>query len=593
MAKHKTHPHKIRRMSVEDQAAAWALYYTNGASSEVIAKQLGFSGPAIRMFLKRKGGTIRGACEAHRTKAINEQAFDVLTPESSYWLGVLMTDGCIQDPEADSSPCLSITWHMDDKAHLEAFDTFMGGGGRVREKVRKDGRVYADWGARSVKIADTLKTYGIVPRKTKSACPPDSLKNNRDFWRGCWDGDGEVDEGNNCPALSLIGSFPLVQAFCDYFGKICPEYPLNPRPTKHTSCTAYINLYGHGAMVLLRTIYEGATVAMPRKMEKAVRMLEKYKDKNFRILKTDIHQRTTFPYVYTDMLKATEDFGKLKALNPATLVQTLVKGDVSAVETAIITKSRVGMYASHFFHEEVRMNARGRGKQSPMRVWADEVMRQKIIDEAENRKHSNIRASMSANCQPCWGFMPAVAKAVYQHFGAKRILDPCAGWGDRLTAALSLSDLERYDGYDPNNAMNDVYQRIMNCYGGRQRASVETIPFEDAAVAQGVYDIAFTSPPYFDYEEYSDDEDQSYKRYPDAEMWRSSFLQPLMQKCTEGVKAGGVVAINISDAGKAPLVNWLIHASEGCPSLRFIGTLFVQTGNFDRAHEGIYCWRKI
>jgi len=293
------------------------------------------------------------------------------------------------------------------------------------------------------------------------------------------------------------------------------------------------------------------------------------------------------------MEKAYSDFDKLKGLEASALIVSLVKGGVSAVETSVITKDKTGVYASHFFHEKVRMDARVSGAQSPHGVWADMVRREKIITETTNRKHSSLRASMSANCRPCWGFMPAIAKAVYQHFGAKRILDPCAGWGDRLTAALSLSDLERYDGYDPNSAMSDVYQRIMNCYGGQQRASVETLPFEDACVGHGVYDLAFTSPPYFDYEEYSDDAGQSYKRYPDAEAWRIGFLHPLMHKCTAGVKTGGVVAINISDAGKAPLVNWLIQESENCQYLRFIGTLFIQTGNFDRAHEGIYCWRKM
>lgn len=584
---------KIRRMSPGDQQTAWDLYFNQRVSSEEIAKRLGFSGPAIRMFLKKKGGVIRGNVECHRSLPLNEHAFDTLTPESSYWLGVLLTDGCVYDQNnTESSPRVELTWEQADKDHLLVFDAFMGGGNRITKKVRAKG-TYFRWDARSQVLADKLLEYGISARKTKTAKPSENLKYSHDFWRGCWDGDGEVDEGNNCPLLTLIGSFPLIQSFCDYFATIDPTYPLQPRPSGNTSCTAVINLHGQGGLVLLRTLYSNPGVAMPRKLKLAQEMLSKFDGRTFRVLKPDIHQRNTFPYHYTMMGQAIDDFKALKELEATKLIQPLVKGAVTHIETSIINKSRVGAYSSSFFHESVRMQARCRGKLSPIQMWEDLGIREKIIHEAKVGKHSSVRASMSANCQPCWGFMPAVAKAVYQHFNAKCILDPCAGWGDRLTAAFSLPDLERYDGYDPNSRMADVYQRIMNCYGGQKRASVETAAFESVAVPEGLYDLAFTSPPYFDYEEYSDDPDQSYKKYPTPDLWREGFLTPLMKKCALAVRSGGVVAINISDAGKAPLVDWLIKAAESCPNLKFIGTLFMQTGNFDRAHEGIYCWRKI
>ena len=34
-------------------------------------------------------------------------------------------------------------------------------------------------------------------------------------------------------------------------------------------------------------------------------------------------------------------------------------------------------------------------------------------------------------------FMPAYAKQIYSYFQAKRVLDPCAGWGDRLLGAAA------------------------------------------------------------------------------------------------------------------------------------------------------------
>ena len=587
---------KFRHLTEDQRQLAWKLYYTDRVSSEEIARQFGVSGPAIRGTLRRLGGEIRSAEDAHRTKPLNEAAFDALTPEVCYWLGALMTDGSVcPDKTGQSSPRVELTWKAEDVEHLKTFGEFMGGGERLTRRWRK-GKLYFRWDARSKVLADRLLTYGIYPRKTKTACPTEALKHNPDFWRGCWDGDGEVDEGNNCPALNLIGSFPLVAAFCDYFATVCPEYPLKPRPTKSTNCTVGVNLYGHGAMVLLKTLYQGASVAMPRKMQKAQEMLERFKDKNFRVLKFDIHQSATFPYIYTDLLRAQSDFVALQSLDGRSLIEPMLKGGPTGVEAHAIAKSQVGMHASHVFHECVRMKARTKGNLSPLEMWGDLALRAKIVEEAENRKHSSLRASMTANCRPAWGFSPAAAKAVYQHFGGEkqglRILDPCAGWGDRMVAALSLPNLGRYAGYDPNTAMADVYERIRNCYGGRADARVLTSSFEDVALDEGAFDIAFTSPPYFDYEEYSDDPGQSYKRYPTAGAWRSGFLAPLVKSCFTGLDVGGVLAINISNAGRAPLVEWLMEETRGLPALSFRGTLMMKTGNFDRDYEGIYCWQK-
>lgn len=590
---------KQKRLNEDEKAHIWDSYFNKKESSEGIAKRVGVSGVAVRMFIKRKGGVIRDAVESHRSKALNETAFDILTPEGKYWLGVLMTDGCVYDDKNEqSSPRIELQWKDVDKGHLETFDMFMGGGGRIN-KHTKAKNTYYRWDARSQHLAATLLAYGISPRKTKTASPSDSVCRDPDFWRGCWDGDGEVDQGNNCPVLTLTGSFKLIHAFCVYFAEVCPEYPLKPRPTGHTNCTAYINLYGYGAMVLLKLIYQNATVAMPRKMQTAKYLLERHEGRDFRILKADIKQQETFPYTYTNLLLAQSDFEALKRLDAKTLLVQTIKTNSSLVETSTIKKTPIGMYASHFFHEGVRMKARVRGEQSPADVWADPSQREIIIEEARNRKHSNLRASITANCRMCWGFSPAVAKAVYQRFGASiqkvKILDPCAGWGDRLTAAISLPNLGTYVGYDPNSSLYNIYERIINCYGGNGKAKLYTAAFEvmGHTLPSDEFDIAFTSPPYFDYEEYSDDAEQSYKKYTCPAEWRKNFLGGMTMLCARSLKQGGVMAINIENAGRAPLVDWLVESVNGTRAFHFMGTMLMPTGNFDRAHEGIYCWRKI
>jgi hypothetical protein len=588
----------IKRLTPEDRATAWSMYYDRHLSSEAVAAHLGVSGPAIRATLRRMGGQIRSAPDAHRTLPLREDAFAQITPEAAYWAGMLVTDGCIYDEaNPQSSPRLELTLHAEDVDHVRAFGRFMGGDGESRIGfAEREGRRYARWDARSVRLAADLAALGVVPRKTRIAAPPAALRDDPDFWRGCWDGDGEVDDGNNCPDVNLVGSFPLIEAFCDFFAQRCPEYPLKPRPSGNTDCTACVKLYGHGAQVLLRTLYDRPGPAMARKSGLAKALLTKYDGRSFRILKVDISQRASFPWAYTDLRRAHADFAALQELDARALVRPLTKSESRAVVAHSVEASRVGMYASHLFHERVRMTANVRGKPSPAAVWDDPAERERIIAEAESRKHSSLRASLTANTRPCWGFRPAAAKAVYQHFapsGPVRILDPCAGWGDRLTAALALPQLGCYHGVDPNRAMQPVYERIRNCYSGHAPAAVAASSFEDASLPDEPFDIVFTSPPYFDYEEYSTDPEQSYRRYPTREAWAEGFLHTLVRRSAASLKHGGVLALNLSDAGSDGLVDDMAKAAEGDGRLRFAGVMLLQTGNFDRACEGIYCWRRV
>src|SRR5581483_2596582 len=78
-------------------------------------------------------------------------------------------------------------------------------------------------------------------------------------------------------------------------------------------------------------------------------------------------------------------------------------------------------------------------------------------------------------------------------------------------------------------------------------------------------DFAFTSPPYFAKEHYSEDETQSWKRYGhDPELWRTSFLEPMMRLQFAALKRGAYSCVNVADVkvGKfvVPLSDWTREA---------------------------------
>ena len=60
-------------------------------------------------------------------------------------------------------------------------------------------------------------------------------------------------------------------------------------------------------------------------------------------------------------------------------------------------------------------------------------------------------------------------------------------------------------------------------------------------------DLCFTSPPYFDTEKYSDEETQSYKKFPTLDGWIDGFMRKTIDNCRYGLKPNGRLIINIDD----------------------------------------------
>jgi DNA modification methylase len=60
-------------------------------------------------------------------------------------------------------------------------------------------------------------------------------------------------------------------------------------------------------------------------------------------------------------------------------------------------------------------------------------------------------------------------------------------------------------------------------------------------------DFVFTSPPYFAAEGYSQDENQSFKKFPVYSDWREGFLRQTLKTAVEYLKPQRWLAFNIAD----------------------------------------------
>lgn len=162
-----------------------------------------------------------------------------------------------------------------------------------------------------------------------------------------------------------------------------------------------------------------------------------------------------------------------------------------------------------------------------------------------------------------------------------RMLDPSMGWGDRLIGALACNITE-YTGFDPNETLHPSYKKITSVLPNSTTTNFLPHRFKLKTLAKYNiplnFDLAFTSPPYFDFEIYKGSEHDIQNGYP---TWLQTLYTPYLQDMVNAVKPGGYIAIYTSNIGTATLGNDTKHiVSE-------TGATFIETLNFFHDHTDI------
>ena len=99
-----------------------------------------------------------------------------------------------------------------------------------------------------------------------------------------------------------------------------------------------------------------------------------------------------------------------------------------------------------------------------------------------------------------------------------------------------------------------------------EKIELYNLPAEDVPheAIVGRCNFAFTSPPYFRKEHYSDEETQSWKRYQTGDDWRTGFLVPMMKLQYAALKPDSYAIVNIANVKIKntvyPLVDWTKEA---------------------------------
>ena len=247
-------------------------------------------------------------------------------------------------------------------------------------------------------------------------------------------------------------------------------------------------------------------------------------------------RKAGFPYPHLEVFEMKQAINKL-----ALLPQDQCPRSTAAYQVA-------DTFHPHRFH------ASAIGMKSPVWGFQDDV-RVKValkmeLDAGAIRRGYLGAFNLVSRVQPCANFRPAFAKMIWTKYGGKDgvCFDPSMGYGGRLVGFLA-SPCKTYIGTDPNPPTFKGDQEIVKALGAGRDIKLYDKPVEDLDVRHMLRcaDIAFTSPPYFSKEIYSDDDTQSWKRYPTYDGWLDGFLTRMIEKCWDVLKPGGHMVLNIED----------------------------------------------
>jgi hypothetical protein len=229
--------------------------YRAGLSLTEVAKNFGLTEPGMRGLLLRRGVVLRRTIHTLR-----HDAFDLLTPEASYWLGFLFADGCVAY-RPGHLPQISVGLAQCDREHLVSLRAFLGSTSSISAPSPTHGSCQLS--VRSTRLAERLVALGRYEGPIG-----ERLDESRDFWRGVVDGDGSIGiyrrpapRASAFPQFRLVGSKRLLEAFAAFLLRHeIASLSVRPHKTIYTIGTTC-----GPAKRIVTLLYAEAASALPRK----------------------------------------------------------------------------------------------------------------------------------------------------------------------------------------------------------------------------------------------------------------------------------------------------------------------------------------
>lgn len=243
--------------------------YENGLPMNQVAEGHSLSLATVKRHLHANKTTTRKRSDypVWRKYFCNNAFFNnVDSEQKAYWLGFIAADGCVK-VRCQNRYTLYIGLKYSDRQHLQTFLNHLGSDNPVnisRIMGYKQARIEIS----SKQLCQSLIRLGITPRKSLTLeMPPLLGKLTHHYIRGYFDGDGSVSIAKNQQDVAVVftcGSLNHLATMQQHLHKELNlhGYPIYQNNSNNVKRLTYTSTF---AKRLLRYIYSGATVYLPRK----------------------------------------------------------------------------------------------------------------------------------------------------------------------------------------------------------------------------------------------------------------------------------------------------------------------------------------
>ena len=268
------------------------------------------------------------------------------------------------------------------------------------------------------------------------------------------------------------------------------------------------------------------------------------------------YKRNGFPYPHYTNSELWDDFNALKGQYLHDITDNIIVGNNAGRKLPTIMMPHIWGVKSY-------------GWRSPIETFeSDKYLRitiQKVLQLSPSMSDSSIRSllGMAQGAQKVSNFRPSVAKRLYDNYaGEGRVIDFSSGFGGRLTGAFASQQVHSYVGFEPASKTFNGLQKIISFLSQDKTLLLDNVRIHNLGSENNWKelhdkyltnaDLCFSSPPYFDTERYSDEETQSYMKFPSKHNWRDNFLVKVVENCMAALKSGGYLLLNIANVKRYP-----------------------------------------
>ena len=257
------------------------------------------------------------------------------------------------------------------------------------------------------------------------------------------------------------------------------------------------------------------------------------------------YRNVGFPYYPIDSVYRENELNKFLSYDISSMYQNFkISGNL---ERSTHGLALCWSYMRHAF--DVKCN----NYKTPYEVFHDDSQFKQCIAKrihiGTNMSDSGIRKILRTfrGIQSVSNFRPTSAACIYKKYAPNgKVWDMSSGYGGRMLGSV-YADVQEYIGTDP---CKETYMQLCNMKNDlfkKRNINLFKIGSEDFEWNENYFDLCFTSPPYFNTEKYSDEDTQSFNKFPSRNEWKEGFLRKTIKNCYKYLKSRGYLIINIAN----------------------------------------------